>query len=298
MQYKTQEKVNVGFGSLNSIKKISIKTTFLTQEEELKLIKDHQDGDSEAADRIIRSHMRLVVSLARKYVGYNVNEEELVQEGCLGVLEALNSFDISSGNRFSTFATHYIRGRMTEYILNNVAPIKIATTKNFSKIFFNMRRILKDLRYGKEEYSTRLTQVEIDKICEELVVKPEEVREMFNRMFSNYISIESSFDDEDDGGDSFGILDTHEDADSDVEKVVGEKLFDEKLHKLLPECLSSLDERSADIVRSRWLSESPSGLAELGAIYGISAERVRQVEAAAFKKMKKFFVEEGITSSH
>jgi RNA polymerase sigma-32 factor len=249
----------------------------LSAEEEQQLghrWKEQQDLD--AARQLVLSHLRLVVSVARHYLGYGLPQADLIQEGNIGLMKAVKRFDPDRGVRLVSFALHWIKAEIHEYILRNWRLVKVATTKAQRKLFFNLRSMRQGLG--------TLSAAETDSIARDLGVKPEEVREMETRMSGQDIGLDPTVDDGEESFSPIAYLASPEE--SPVEVLVNEQT--ERLqHEGLATALDSLDERSRRIIESRWLNnEEPATLHELAAEYGVSAERIRQIEAKAMQKMR------------
>lgn len=267
-------------GSLGSIDAyIHLVNNFaiLTQEREVELarkLKDH--GDLEAAKELIISHLRLVVSIARQYLGYGISHADLIQEGNVGLMKAVKRFDPDRGVRLMSFAVHWIKAEIHEFIIRNWRLVKIATTKSQRKIFFNLRRMKSD--------DSTLSNYQVNKISKELNVKPEEIREMEVRFSGNDFSIDKKDDDDDNNNFTYSFSDNNSfEPINVIEKANIDILHSIKLNK----ALELLDQRSRYIIESRWLQDKNNlTLNDLAQELGISAERVRQIESAAMKKMK------------
>ena len=222
------------------------------------------------------SHLRVVVSTARQYLGYGLPQADLIQEGNIGLMKAVKRFDPDRGVRLVSFALHWIKAEIHEYILKNWRLVKIATTKAQRKLFFNLRSMKQGL--------SSLGPAETAKIAKELGVKPEEVREMETRLSGQDIGLDPTVED---GEESYSPLAYLASPEDEPVEVLAREQTERMQHEGLASALASLDERSRRIVEARWLSEGESAtLHELAAEYGISAERVRQIEAAAMKKMR------------
>ncbi len=250
---------------------------FLTQEQETGYARAFRDsGDLDAARALVVSHLRVVVSLARGYMGYGLPQSDLIQEGNIGLMKAVKRFDPDRGVRLVSFAVHWIRAEMHEYILRNWRIVKIATTKAQRKLFFNLRSMKSGLNtLGSEEVKT---------IAKHLGVKDTEVVEMETRLGGQDIALEPGGADDDESYSPIAYL-----ASDDAEPVVvieqeqNARLRGEGLEK----ALESLDERSRRIIKARWLTEKdPLTLHELADEFGVSAERIRQIENKALGKMK------------
>ena len=234
-------------------------------------------NDLEAAKKLVLSHLRLVASIARGYSGYGLPQADLIQEGNLGLMKAVKRFDPERGVRLVSFAVHWIKAEIHEYILRNWRLVKIATTKAQRKLFFNLRSM--------KTHSDSLKPEEIKEIARELNVKPEEVVEMESRFNGHDISMESHG--EDDGEESFSPIAYLEDDRAEPSEELADRQIEVLRSTGLENALASLDERSRHIVSARWLREDGGAtLHELAAEYGVSAERIRQIEQKAMQKMK------------
>ncbi|HUJ01053.1 MAG TPA: RNA polymerase sigma factor RpoH [Usitatibacter sp.] len=251
----------------------------LTQERERELGRRLRDeNDLGAARDLVLSHLRLVVSIARNYLGYGLQQSDLVQEGNVGLMKAVKRFDPERGVRLASFAIHWIKAEMHEYILRNWRMVKIATTKAQRKLFFNLRSMRPTM--------SSLTRKEIRQVAKTLNVKESDVVEMEQRLQGGDVPLEPSPDDssEDTVTPIAYLADTAEGPADTYEREQGEQLKAEGLVR----ALATLDDRSRRIVRARWLAESnPKTLHELAGEFGVSAERIRQIEAKALQKMKK-----------
>ena len=251
----------------------------LTQEEETSLARRLRDeNDLAAAQGLILSHLRLVVSIARGYLGYGLPHADLIQEGNVGLMKAVKRFDPDQGVRLVSYAMHWIKAEMHEYILRNWRMVKLATTKAQRKLFFNLRSHKTGL--------DAMTPDQVDELAKSLNVKREEVIEMETRMTGRDIALESSSDDDDDKFSPIAYLSSEN---TEPSKVLAARQVDRLQSEGLKAALDSLDPRSRRIVESRWLANddgSGATLHELAAEYGVSAERIRQIEVVALKKMK------------
>ncbi len=250
----------------------------LTAEEEHALAIDLQEnGNVEAARKLILPHLRFVIHVARGYSGYGLNIADLIQEGNIGLMKAVKRFDPSVGVRLVSFAVHWIRAEMHEYILKNWRIVKVATTKAQRKLFFNLRKNKKRLGW--------FTNDEVQTVASALGVKPETVLEMETRLSSRDLAFDGYADDDDD---SFYVAPSQflEDMSDEPSKVIEAADWSEHNNARLAAALTSLDDRSRDILNSRWLSEKKLTLHDLADRYGISAERIRQLEKAAMQKMR------------
>ena len=238
-----------------------------------------EQNDLTAARDLVLSHLRLVVSVARNYMGYGLPQSDLVQEGNIGLMKAVKRFDPERGVRLASFAIHWIKAEIHEYILRNWRMVKIATTKAQRKLFFNLRSMKPTM--------AALTRKEIKQVAKALNVKESEVVEMEQRLQGGDVALEAGPDDSADDNLVTPITylaDSSEGPADAYERVQGESLKAEGLVR----ALESLDERSRRIIRARWLAEAdPKTLHELADEFGVSAERIRQIEAKAMQKMKK-----------
>jgi len=251
----------------------------LTAEEELDYAtRLKNNNDLEAAKALIVSHLRLVASIARGYSGYGLPQADLIQEGNIGLMKAVKRFDPSRGVRLVSFAMHWIKAEMHEYIVRNWRLVKIATTKAQRKLFFNLR----SMKTG----AGSLQPDEVAHIARELKVKPEEVLEMESRLGGHEISLEGNQDD--DSEDSFSPIAYLQDQQPEPSEMLS-AIEQEHLQTTgLANALASLDERSRRIVEARWLSQGDSStLHDLADEFGVSAERIRQIEQKAMQKMKE-----------
>ncbi len=253
----------------------------LTQEEEVELATKLRDfGDLEAARRMVMSHLRLVVRMARGYSGYGLSQEDLIQEGNIGLMKAVKRFNPDVGVRLVSFAIHWIRAEMHEYILKNWRIVKIATTKAQRKLFFNLRKASKKLGW--------LSQAEIETVANELNVSKADVVQMEARLSNYDQSLDVTAEDNEDSKNWLSVAPGNalEDLSCNPEQQVSDNEWGNKQENALYAALDTLDDRSRAIIANRWLSENKKTLHELAAEYQISAERVRQLEKNAMKKMQ------------
>ncbi len=265
----------------------------LTPEEEVEFArKFREQNDLEAAGKLVLSHLRLVVSVSRKYLGYGLPHGDLIQEGNIGLMKAVKRFDPDQGVRLVSYALHWIRAEIHEYILKNWRMVKVATTKAQRKLFFNLRSMKQGFKddADAETHRETLTDAQIDVMARELNVKREEVIEMETRMSGGDVMLDPG--PADDGEEAFGpiayLADTSHEPTAEIES----RERDAMASSGIATALEQLDPRSRRIVEERWLKVNDDGsggmtLHELAAEYGVSAERIRQIEAAAMKKMKK-----------
>jgi RNA polymerase sigma-32 factor len=250
----------------------------LTAEEEMNYAtRLKNNNDLEAAKALIVSHLRLVASIARGYSGYGLPQADLIQEGNIGLMKAVKRFDPTRGVRLVSFAMHWIKAEIHEYIVRNWRLVKVATTKAQRKLFFNLRSMKTGLG--------SLQPDEVAHIARKLKVKPEEVLEMESRFSNHEISLEGNIDD--DSEDTFSPIAYLEDEQPEPSEMLS-AIEQEHLQTTgLASALASLDERSRRIVEARWLTQdSSSTLHDLAAEFGVSAERIRQIEQKAMEKMK------------
>jgi RNA polymerase sigma-32 factor len=251
----------------------------LSQEEEVSLAKDLRDENNlDAAQKLVLSHLRLVVSIARGYLGYGLPHADLIQEGNIGLMKAVKRFDPDQGVRLVSYAMHWIKAEIHEYILKNWRLVKVATTKAQRKLFFN-------LRSHKEGLDT-MTPAQVEALAKTLDVKQEEVIEMEMRLSGRDIALDTPTDDDDD---KFAPIAYLSSDNSEPTRVLESKQYDRLQSEGLEDALSKLDDRSRRIVEARWLANddgSGATLHDLAAEFGVSAERIRQIEAVALKKMK------------
>jgi len=269
----------------------------LTLEEEQEAARQlKQNNDLEAARKLVLSHLRLVVSVSRQYLGYGLPHGDLIQEGNVGLMKAVKRFDPDQGVRLVSYALHWIKAEIHEYILKNWRMVKVATTKAQRKLFFNLRSMKQGFKADLEEGTHRdtLSSAEVDKVASQLGVKREEVLEMETRMSGGDVLLDPA--PSDDGEQAFGPIAYLSDAGHEPTAMIEARQRDVLASDGLMAALDSLDERSRRIVEERWLKVNDDGsggmtLHELAAEYGVSAERIRQIEVAAMKKMKKALVE-------
>ena len=265
-------------GSMEAYVSAAFQLPMLSAEEEHDLavrLRDH--GDLEAARGLIMSHLRFVVKIARGYSGYGLPQHDLIQEGSVGLMKAVRRFDPDMGVRLVSFAVHWIKAEIHEYILRNWRIVKVATTKAQRKLFFNLRSSKKRLGWFSKQ--------EVDEVAEDLGVKPETVLLMESRLSNYDLAFDGSDLDDDDGpsmAPSAYLPDLRNEPSALVEKADSTESESEGLY----EALDSLDERSRDILQRRWLNDGKETLHDLAGEYGVSAERIRQIEAAAMKKLR------------
>ena len=270
--------VPAGTGSLDAYIQEVNKVPVLTLEEEKDLARrDREDGDLEAARRMVLAHLRFVVHVAKGYAGYGLNLGDLVQEGNIGLMKAVKRFDPDHGVRLVSFAVHWIRAEMHEFILRNWRIVKVATTKAQRKLFFNLRKSKKRLGW--------LSHAEVQAVAKDLGVKPEVVLEMESRLSGQDVGFDLPPNADDEVPYVAPVAYLESKSESPQDNLEAEDWSDHH-NNLLYSGLQDLDERSQDIIRSRWLQEDKMTLQELADRYGVSAERIRQLEANALRKMR------------
>ena len=255
-----------------------------------------ESNDIESAEKLVLSHLRLVVSTSRKYLGYGLPHGDLIQEGNIGLMKAVKRFDPDQGVRLVSYALHWIKAEMHEYILKNWRMVKVATTKAQRKLFFNLRSMKQGFKDDADVATHRdtLTKDQIASMAKTLNVKPAEVIEMEQRMSGGDVLLDPS--PSDDGEEAFGPIAFLADASQEPSAVMEANARDSLATDGIATALQELDERSRRIVEERWLkvNDDSSGgmtLHDLAAVYGVSAERIRQIEVAAMKKMRKTLAE-------
>jgi RNA polymerase sigma-32 factor len=235
-----------------------------------------RDDDLSAARELVLSHLRLVVAVSRNYLGYGLPQADLIQEGNVGLMKAVRRFDPERGVRLVSFALHWIKAEIHEYILRNWRLVKVATTKAQRKLFFNLR--------GMKATTAALTPTEARAIARDLGVKPEEVVEMETRLSGRDVVLDPQ---PDDNGDSMGPISWLSDHEDEPMQILERRQTAANRHRGLSTALARLDDRSRRIIEARWLREDdPATLQDLADEYGISAERIRQLEVKAMKTMR------------
>ena len=248
----------------------------LSEDEEFSLAtRFREENDLDAARRLVLSHLRLVIAISRGYLGYGLPHADLIQEGNVGLMKAVKRFDPRRGVRLVSFAIHWIKAEIHEYVLKNWRMVKLATTKAQRKLFFNLR----SMREGSEA----LNPLQVADIAQRLSVKTDDVVEMDTRLAGHDVALEGDSDDED----AFAPIAYLADHSSEPTRVLEARARDALHDAGLQSALASLDARSRRIIEARWLSDdSPATLHELAAEFGVSAERIRQIEAKALQKMR------------
>ncbi len=254
----------------------------LTAEEETRLGRSlRENNDLESAGRLVLSHLRLVVAVARSYLGYGLPHADLIQEGNIGLMKAVKRFDPERGVRLVSFALHWIKAEIHEYILRNWRLVKVATTKAQRKLFFNLRSMKQGLGTMSPE--------QVAGMARELNVKPEEVIEMETRLSGGDVALEGRVED---GEEEYAPIAYLADSNSEPTEVLARREYDRLQTDGIRSALDALDERSRRIVEARWLAEDADGtvgsatLHDLAQEFGVSAERIRQIEAKALQKMR------------
>jgi RNA polymerase sigma-32 factor len=264
-------------GSIDSYIQAVNRFPMLTQEQEHDYaVRLRDKNDLDAAQHMVLSHLRLVVSIARNYLGYGLPHADLIQEGNIGLMKAVKRFDPDRGVRLVSFAIHWIKAEIHEYILKNWRMVKIATTKAQRKLFFNLRSMKPGL--------DTLTHDQVNGMAQKLGVKPEEVVEMETRLTGQDIALDMGSDEDDDRFAPIGYL---TDSDAEPSRILEAEEWDRVRGEGLVDALSSLDARSRRIIEARWLNEdNPATLHDLAAEFKVSAERIRQIEQKAMQKMR------------
>ena len=271
--------VRLPIGSIEAYLHYINQIPMLTPEEELEMARRLQkDNDLPAARRLVLAHLRYVARVAKGYLGYGLPLADLIQEGNIGLMKAVKRFNPEMGVRLVTFAMHWIKAEIHEYILRNWRIVKIATTKAQRKLFFNLRSLKKRLGW--------MTQDEVNDVAKDLGVKPETVREMEMRLSNSDTAFDAADTDDDDLAPAAYLEDHRYNPATQNEQTESSNLTSETMRF----ALAKLDERSQDIIRARWLDEKKQTLEDLAEKYHISAERVRQLEKNAMTKLKAAFV--------
>ena len=266
-------------GSLDAYVERVSSLPVLSREEEFELAERfRQDNDLDAARALVLSHLRFVVHVARGYMGYGLPVGDLIQEGNVGLMKAVKRFDPSMGVRLVSFAVHWIRAEIHEYVLRNWRLVRVATTKAQRKLFFNLRRMKKNLAWLSED--------ETQAVARDLGVEPREVREMEQRLSARDLSFDPTPADDEDGVYSPASYLPADGADPAA--AVEQAEWEDAASDSLAMALEQLDPRSRRIIETRWLSEDKLTLHDLADEFGVSAERVRQIEAQALKKLRGF----------
>jgi len=251
----------------------------LTPEQEKALaVRFHDEQDVEAARQLVLHHLRFVVHVARGYLGYGLPLGDLVQEGNIGLMKAVKRFDPAVGVRLVSFAVHWIKAEMHEYILKNWRIVKVATTKAQRKLFFNLRKSKKRLGW--------MSRAEVEAVAKDLGVTPEEVLEMESRLAGQDIGFDLTPESEDEDSATVAPVTYLADVESDPARAIEQDDYEHRSEEKLGHALTGLDARSRHILQRRWLDEDKATLQELADHYQVSAERIRQLENNAIKKLK------------
>ena len=270
--------VNLSVGTFDAYLNVVRQIPQLTVEEEYDLAcRFHDEGDLEAARQLVMTNLRFVVHIARGYSGYGLSMPDIIQEGNVGLMKAGKRYDPHVGVRLVSFAVHWIKAEIHEYVIKNWGIVKVATTKAQRKLFFNLRKAKKDLNW--------LSHDDAIAIADDLNVNLSDVYEMEKRLGNHDVSFDMSGDDTDDENYSAPVnyLQTYH---GDPAELLEASDWEGNEHELLTEALKVLDERSLDILSSRWLVEKKATLQELAEKYNVSAERIRQLEQNAMKKLR------------
>ena len=284
-------------GDLNAYIAAAQRMPMLSAEEERNAAQEfRQQGDINAAGRLVLSHLRLVIAISRQYLGYGLPQADLIQEGNIGLMKAVKRFDPDQGVRLVSYAMHWIKAEIHEYILKNWRMVKVATTKAQRKLFFNLRSMKNAMQDADEDslHRSALNSAQVQEMAQRLSVKPEEVREMELRMQGADVVLDPS--PSDDGEESFAPIAWLADDSQEPTALLQARDREAQSDGGVQTALAKLDERSRRIVQARWLDVQDDGtggatLHELAAEYGVSAERIRQIEVQAMKKMKQHLLQ-------
>jgi len=287
-------------GNLDAYISAANRLPLLTQEEEQRFARRLRDNnDLEAAGALVLSHLRLVISISRQYLGYGLPHGDLIQEGNVGLMKAVKRFDPDQGVRLVSYAIHWIKAEIHEYILKNWRMVKVATTKAQRKLFFNLRSMKQGFKadaaaLDADTHRETLSEAQVEQMASQLNVKREDVLEMETRLSGGDVVLDPG--PADDGDEAFGPIAYLADASQEPTSQIESRERDRLSTDGISTALQALDPRSRRIVEERWLKVNDDGsggmtLHELAADYGVSAERIRQIEAAAMKKMKKSLAE-------
>ena len=267
-------------GNIDAYIQVANRYPMLSEAEEINLAERfHNEGDLDAARQLVLSHLRLVISIARGYLGYGLPHADLIQEGNIGLMKAVKRFDPTRGVRLVSFAMHWIKAEIHEFIVKNWRLVKVATTKAQRKLFFNLR----GLKAGYEGVDT-LNGTQAAEVATRLGVKQEEVVEMETRLSGRDLALEGS---PDDGDEAFAPIDYLADSRYEPTRVIEDQALNRLHNEGLHEALDTLDARSRRIIEARWLHDGESAtLHDLAAEFSVSAERIRQIEVKALQKMR------------
>ena len=270
-------------GNLDQYIQAAFSLPVLSAEEERSLaVRLQHDNDLEAARQLVMAHLRFVIRIARGYSGYGLALGDLIQEGNIGLMKAVKRFDPDVGVRLVSFAVHWVRAEMHEFILRNWRIVKVATTKAQRKLFFNLR--------SKKQRLGWMNRDEVNTIAQDLGVKPETVLEMESRLSGHDIGYDLAGSDDDEESRQFAPAAYLTDASNDPALAVEQHDWDRQARNNLQDALVTLDDRSREILEARWLTEDKATLHDLAARYGVSAERIRQLEKNAIGKLKKTMI--------
>ena len=273
--------INLSVGTFDSYLSLIARMPRLSAEQEHELAIRYRDyNDLEAARELVMSNLRFVAHIARGFSGYGLPLADIVQEGNIGLMKAVKRFDPDMGVRLVSFAVHWIKAEIHEYVIKNWRMVKVATTKAQRKLFFNLRKMKKD--------TSTLSPDDAEAIAENLDVDVKTVYEMERRLDGHDVSLEPSGDENDDA--TIAPIAYLEQHGADPAIILENSNWETRQEDLLMDALENLDDRSRDILTSRWLSEEKSTLHDLAARYNVSAERIRQLEQNAMKKLKAAFV--------
>ena len=285
-------------GNLDAYITAANRMPMLTLEEEQAFARKlRNSNDLNAAEKLVLSHLRLVVSVSRQYLGYGLPHGDLIQEGNVGLMKAVKRFDPDQGVRLVSYALHWIKAEIHEYVLKNWRMVKVATTKAQRKLFFNLRSMKANFQseaLDADTHRNTLNPREVASMAKTLKVKPEEVLEMEMRMSGGDVLLDPTPNE--DGEEAFGPIAYLADTNHEPTAMIAAHQRDVLATDGIATALNALDERSRRIVEERWLKVNDNGsggltLHDLAAVYGVSAERIRQIEVAAMKKMKKALAE-------
>lgn len=261
-------------GDVNSYISAALNMPYLTPEEEIKYAKAMKNGDVQAAQFLVLSHLRLVVSISRKYLNYGFPQEDLIQEGNIGLMKAVKKFDVDRGIHLSTYALHWIHSCILEYVISNWNIVKITTTKAHRKLFFKLKQLKDEIQNYK---NSTLNSAEVVEISDALKVKSSDVREMEIRLAGGSLSLDLEGD---------NLYEHLSDVYQNPEEILNRQNYERLLETQLPEAINKLSDREQEIINSRWISSEQKTLQELGKNFNISSERVRQIELSAMKKLR------------
>jgi len=272
--------VPAGDGLTSYINAVNAAPILSAERERELAVRYHEDGDLEAARELVMSHLRHVVKVSRGFMGYGLPLTDLIQEGSIGLMKAVKRFDPTRDIRLVSFAVHWIRAEIYDYVLRNWRMVKVATTKSQRKLFFNLRKSRARLGWMKD--------AEVDKLANDLNVETHTVRQMESRLSGTDLSFDSTLDQDDDDTGYLAPSEHMGDSRFDPALVVSKSEQTDLREKQLSTALEELDDRSKDIVLRRWLSDNKPTLHDLADEYGVSAERIRQIEKRAMEKMRGY----------